>query len=123
MQKKTIVYAALIALGLATAAWAVPVTPPVSPAQASEMPPVDAPQQKSVTPPVPPRGQMLYENHCVSCHESVVHIRRDRRLRSLPELRAKVSFWADHLRLRWGTEEVDDVVTYLNDRYYGFESR
>lgn len=123
MQTRTVVYAALMALGLATAAWAVPGAPPVLPAEATEIPLMDEPEQKSVTPPVVPRGQMLYENHCMLCHESVVHVRGDRRLRSLPELRATVSSWADYLHLQWGSEEVDDVVTYLNGRHYGFESR
>lgn len=123
MQTKIVGYAALISLGFATAVWAAPAAPPISPVQASETPLIEHPQQKSVTPPVLPRGQLLYENHCTLCHESVVHIRRDRRLRSLQELRGTVSSWADYLRLGWRSEEVDDVVTYLNGRHYGFESR
>ena len=87
------------------------------------MPLMEEPQRKPVAPPAPPRGQMLYENHCMSCHESVVHIRGNHRTQSLTELRGRVSHWADYLQLRWSKEEVEEVVTYLNDHYYKFESR
>jgi len=123
MRKKIIVYAALLSLGFVITAWASPSTLPVLPEQEGEMPLMNEPRKKPVVPPVPPRGQMLYENHCMSCHESVVHIRGDQRSRSLAELRGRVSHWAGDLRLRWGKEEVEEVVTYLNDRYYKFESR
>lgn len=72
---------------------------------------------------MPPRSQMLYENHCMSCHESVVHIRGNRRTESLTKLRRRVSHWANYLHVRWGEEEVEEVVTYLNNHYYTFESR
>jgi len=123
MRKKIIVYAALLSLGFVITAWARPGTRPVSPAQEEEMPLMNEPRKKPVAPPPLPRGQMLYENHCMSCHESVVHIRGDQRSQSLAELRGRVSHWAGALRLRWGKEEVEEVVTYLNDRYYKFESR
>lgn len=120
MQTKVIVYAALLSLGFIIPAGATPHTRPVSPAQEKEAPRMNEPRH---TPPVPPRGQMLYENHCMSCHESVVHIRGNQRTRSLAELRGRVSHWASALHLRWGKEEVEEVVTHLNDHYYKFESR
>lgn len=79
MRTKVIVYAALLSLGFVIPAWATPRTLPVSPAQEKEAPLMNEPRQERVTPPVPPRGQMLYENHCMSCHESVVHIRGNHR--------------------------------------------
>jgi len=123
MRTQIMVYVALLSLGFIITAWATPHTLPVPPAQEREMPLMKEPQQKPVAPPVPPRGQMLYENHCMSCHESVVYIRGNHRTQSLTELRGRVSHWANYLRLRWGMEEVEEVVTYLNDRYYKFESR
>jgi mono/diheme cytochrome c family protein len=71
--------------------------------------------------PAPPvvRGQLLYENHCTSCHESTLHVREQRRAKSLADLRGWAIHWSNHLRLDWGSEEVDDVVRYLNGRYYG----
>ncbi|HSJ38284.1 MAG TPA: hypothetical protein VK945_08780 [Planococcus sp. (in: firmicutes)] len=97
MRTRVIVYAALLSLGFVIPAWATPRTLPVSPAQEKEAP--------------------------LSCHESVVHIRGNHRTRSLAELRGRVSHWANALHLRWGREEVEEVVTHLNDHYYKFESR
>ena len=93
MRTKIMVYAALLSLGFVITAWASPSPLPVSPAQENEMPPMSETRQKPLTPPVPSRGQMLYENHCMSCHESVVHIRGNQRTQSLTELRGRVSHW------------------------------
>jgi mono/diheme cytochrome c family protein len=67
-----------------------------------------------------PRGQLLYENHCGSCHTSQLHIRRHRRAKSAADVRQWVRRWARELRLEWSADEVDDVAQYLNGRYYRF---
>lgn len=117
------VYAALLSLGFVASAWGSPHTLPVAPVLESEKSLRNEPQQKPVTPPAPTRGQMLYENHCMSCHESVVFIRGNHRTQSLKALRGRVIHWANYLHLRWGKEEVEDVVGHLNRQYYKFESR
>jgi len=116
----------LIPVGLLVVAFVVPVwassrteTDPASPEMAPQ--PLNAPRQTPVAPPVPARGQLLYENHCMSCHESVVHIRTTKDTQSLQELRARVVHWAQYLNLCWGRDEVEDVVTHLNAQYYQFE--
>jgi len=68
------------------------------------------------------RGQLLYENHCTVCHTSVVHIREQRKADSREEVRTWVSRWQTELGLHWTSTEIDDVVEYLNDRYYKLES-
>lgn len=68
--------------------------------------------------PLASRGQMLYENHCMQCHESVLHIRERRAVKTLPELRASVTHWAGEAMAPWRAEEIAEVVRYLNDRYY-----
>jgi len=123
MRTKIIVYAALLSLGFVIPAWAAPRTLPASPAQEKEAPLMSELRQERVTPPVPSRGQMLYENHCMSCHDSVVHIRGNRRTRSQAELRGQVLYWANALHLHWGKEEVEEVATHLNAHYYKFEFR
>ena len=115
--------AALLSLGLVGTAWASTSPLPVSPVQENDGLPMNEPRQKPVAPPASLRGQMLYENHCMACHASVVHIRGAQRTRSLTELRERVSHWASDLHLRWGTDEIDEVATYLNNQYYRFESR
>jgi mono/diheme cytochrome c family protein len=69
----------------------------------------------------PSRGQLLYENQCIACHESVVHIRSNRGVKSLPELQAAVARWATYAKPSWDSEEIEEVTRYLDSRYYKFE--
>lgn len=68
------------------------------------------------------RGRLLYENHCTVCHTSVVHIREDRRATSREEIRNWIDRWQKELGLQWTSAEIDDVLEYLNDRYYLLKS-
>jgi hypothetical protein len=86
-----------------------------------ESTPQKKPPAPGLAPDVAPmRGQLLHENHCTTCHESVVHIRSDRRAKSLKALEGWVVHWASEQKLGWGPEEVGVVVDYLNRRYYKF---
>lgn len=117
------VHAALLSLALGLPAWGSPRVVPPAPVPEMQTPAANESRHQPVMPPAAPRGQMLYENHCMSCHESVVHVRERQQAKSLPQLRARVRYWADYLHMRWGREEVDDVVDYLNSQYYRFERR
>ena len=64
------------------------------------------------------RGRLLYENECTVCHTSVVHIREDRKAKSRDEIRSWVQRWSKELKLQWESGEIDDVIEYLNDKYY-----
>lgn len=64
------------------------------------------------------RGQLLYENHCTGCHESIVHIRSRRLARSMATLRMQVVRWAAISKLRWNALDIEEVVTYLNNQHY-----
>jgi hypothetical protein len=66
------------------------------------------------------RGQELYENQCKACHESWLHVRENRKVKSLDELRKRIESWADHTGHEWGKREIDDVQYYLNKSYYRF---
>ena len=68
------------------------------------------------------RGRLLYENHCMVCHESVVHVREDRKAASREDLQAWIRRWERQLELKWDSSEIEDVTEFLNDRYYGFKS-
>lgn len=112
--------ASVLTLGLATPAGVSPrVVPPPAPEELT--PPAPAVRKQPQLPPARPRGQMLYENHCMACHESVVHVRAGRQIASLAQLQARVLHWVNYLHLRWGKEEVEDVVFHLNSRYYKLE--
>ena len=123
MRIRIVVHAVLLSLGLAFPAWASTRIQAPAPVPEKDMPIGQALPQSPVMPPAPPRGQMLYENHCMVCHESIVHIRTRQAAQSLPQLRASVRHWTDYLQLQWGQDEIEDVVMHLNSHYYRFESR
>ena len=124
MRTKIIVYAALLSPGFVIPAWATLRTLPVSPAREKEAPLMNEPRQERVTPQVPHRSQMLYENHCMSCHESVVYIRGNHPVADRwRNCGGRVAHWANALHLQWEKEEVEEVETHLNVHYYKFESR
>ena len=66
------------------------------------------------------RGHMLYENHCTSCHESTVYIRTKRKATNYKEVGNWVNQFADWLNLGWGDVEKQEVMQYLNERYYKY---
>ncbi len=66
------------------------------------------------------RGRALYENHCVVCHTANVHGRVNRLAISRAEVRETVEKWQAQQKLAWGTQEVDDVVEFLNRTRYQF---
>ena len=64
------------------------------------------------------RGRLLYENHCLACHESQVHIRKNHRAHDLASVHREVIRWAVELQLSWQASEILDVSGYLYQRYY-----
>ena len=64
------------------------------------------------------RGEALYENHCSSCHDPLVHMGEARRVATLPDLRARVAAWSIHSGLNWSEEDINDVTDFLNRRFY-----
>jgi len=67
------------------------------------------------------RGQELYENHCQACHENLLHLGEDRKVKTLSDLRERIRSWAIHAGDDWGNGEVDDVLFYLNKTFYRFK--
>lgn len=67
------------------------------------------------------RGQALYENHCQVCHSSKVHARVNRLPVARAEVRDIVEKWQAQQKLSWSSNEVDDVVAYLNQTWYRFK--
>ena len=64
------------------------------------------------------RGRLLYENHCLDCHESQVHIRKNHKVHNLDGVHREVIRWAEELQLPWQASEILDVSGYLYQRYY-----
>jgi Raf kinase inhibitor-like YbhB/YbcL family protein len=89
---RTLLFAAVLALGLLPASWAT---------------------EQNLD-----YGKLLYQNHCLGCHESSVRIRSNRKAESLGEVRIQVARWAKAEQLPWGREEIAAVSAYLFLRYY-----
>ena len=68
------------------------------------------------------RGQELYDHHCQSCHEDLLHA-RNRKLKTLDALRERIEAWAVHSGNPWTAEEIDDVLYYLNKSFYRFDQK
>ena len=121
MRAAVTVHLLLISLGLSLPALAAKLVdappPPLIPEAELEK---DGTPKKPALLETPTRGQLLYENHCMGCHESVVYIRTRRLIKSLPELRAETGRWATYTNLPWGKEELEDVVEFLNSRFYKY---
>jgi mono/diheme cytochrome c family protein len=68
------------------------------------------------------RGQELYDHHCQSCHEDLMHA-RNRKLKTLDALRGRIRDWASHTGNPWTDEDIDDVLYYLNKSFYRFDQK
>lgn len=87
----------------------------------AETPVIESNHQKNeLIRPEPSYGQLLYENHCLGCHESQLHIRSNTRVKSLSQLTDFVRIRADSLALKWDEEEITAVTLFLNQSYYQF---
>ncbi len=65
-------------------------------------------------------GKMLYENHCRSCHESMVHIRGAHKAKTYQDIQYWVGRWALELDVKWSADQIDAVVQHLNDTFYHY---
>jgi mono/diheme cytochrome c family protein len=67
------------------------------------------------------RGRLLYETHCIACHNARVHWRAKRAVTDWATLKTQVRYWQRQGGLTWSEADVGDVARYLNSLYYGFE--
>ena len=65
-------------------------------------------------------GDKLHADKCTRCHDSAVYTRENKRVNTLPKLGKQVRFCKDNLGIAWFDEEVNDVVDFLNTKYYHF---
>lgn len=74
------------------------------------------------------RGKELHDGSCINCHASMqggdgtgIYTRPDRRIESLAALQKQVQRCRDSLGMPWPSDQVADVVYYLNKTFYKFE--
>ncbi|WP_241673003.1 c-type cytochrome [Lacisediminimonas profundi] len=68
----------------------------------------------------PGRGELLYSNHCIACHNERVHWRDQRLAKDWQSLLHQVRRWQANTGLTWEDEDIRAVARYLNVRYYQF---
>jgi len=66
------------------------------------------------------RGEKLVQESCTRCHGDEMYTRQDRRVNSLDALGKQVRRCRDNIGITWFDEDVNDVVYYLNNKYYKF---
>jgi hypothetical protein len=65
-------------------------------------------------------GERLYGASCTGCHDTGVHTRSDRTVHSLDELRGQLDACTHMAKKQFTPEQKQDLITYLNDRFYHF---
>jgi mono/diheme cytochrome c family protein len=65
-------------------------------------------------------GQLLYETHCITCHNEQVHWRQNRLVKDWTTLRTQVERWQGNIGQRWTRGQISDVAKYLNQMFYKF---
>lgn len=68
----------------------------------------------------PTRGQLLYEIHCIACHDSQMHWRDQRLASDWPGLVEQVRRWQLRANLHWSDADIVEVARHLNDTIYRF---
>lgn len=66
-------------------------------------------------------GKALHDANCISCHDSAVYTREDRKIGDFPKLLAQVRRCDANLGSRLFDEDIEQVADYLNQAYYRFE--
>lgn len=66
------------------------------------------------------RGELLYNTHCVACHNTQMHWRDKRQVVDWASLRAQVRLWQATGMLAWEEADIDQVARYLNETYYRY---
>ena len=78
----------------------------------------------------PAAGEKLVtEKNCAACHQRLIggdgsklYLRSDRKVKSLSQLHAQVSFCSSQLKTGWFPEDEGSVAAWLNQLYYRFEN-
>jgi mono/diheme cytochrome c family protein len=79
------------------------------------------PLQAQAAPGVPvTRGQMLYDTHCIACHNAQVHWRDTKLAADWDGLKEQVRRWQIRAGLGWTEADIVEVARYLNNTFYRY---
>lgn len=65
-------------------------------------------------------GKTLHDSNCISCHDSAIYAREDRKIADFPQLLAQVKRCNANLGARFSDDEIAQVTDYLNQAYYQY---
>jgi cytochrome c5 len=66
------------------------------------------------------KGEQLYNKDCQGCHGTEVFTRPDRKVKDLAGLSKRVRQCSYATEKKWFNEDIDAVVSYLNNSFYKF---
>jgi mono/diheme cytochrome c family protein len=66
-------------------------------------------------------GQRLLDANCVTCHQTDIFTRKDRKVQSLDALKEQLVACSHAAKKDFSTTEMQDLLKYLNDQFYHFE--
>lgn len=66
------------------------------------------------------QGEQLHASKCQACHDSSVYTRANHFIQNRAALHAQVSRCSKQARADWTAQQIDDVVNYLDRKYYKF---
>jgi cytochrome c553 len=66
-------------------------------------------------------GKRLHDASCTGCHDSGVYTRKNHTVRSLEGLKQQFESCSHMAKKEFSTAEAQNVVKYLNDKFYHFE--
>jgi len=67
------------------------------------------------------KGKAIVDKQCMSCHDSSVYTRSNRRVQSVEGLIGQVNGCVRQTSVKLDREQINDVVKYLDQTYYHFK--
>lgn len=68
------------------------------------------------------KGEAIHNAHCVACHTPTIYTRPNRTVKSIGGLVGRVNGCSANLGLNLSNDQINDIVKYLNDNYYKFQT-
>jgi mono/diheme cytochrome c family protein len=67
------------------------------------------------------QGQALYEGRCLDCHKEAPYGKGPPKAQSVESVRSMAKLWDSiSAGTQWTPRDVDDVVMYLNQKFYRY---
>lgn len=67
-------------------------------------------------------GQALQQQYCQRCHDDSIYTRPDSIIFSLKALNKRVRFCESMAGAHWNEQQINQVIDYLNQRFYKFKA-